>query len=146
MAAPVMSNDSIPLPEEVEHLGVPVVGAQWPAMMEDDGLRVLGAPVLVEDRHAVIRGNRAHLSLLTPSAFTRLSVRPDALSCMTLLLRTGARYRTIGTPRLVLWPADERSGAKSRALLEGLAPVPSDQTLRVPADTGQPRERLVLAP
>jgi hypothetical protein len=28
---------------------------------------------------------------------------------------------------------------------EGLAPIPSDQTRRVPAGTGQPRERLVLA-
>src|SRR5262245_46317716 len=64
MAAPVMSNDSITLPEEVEHLGVPVVGAQRPAMMEDDGLGVLGAPVLVEDRHPILRSHRAHLSLL----------------------------------------------------------------------------------
>src|SRR5512145_2312139 len=61
MAAPVMSNDSIPLPEEVEQLGVRVIGAQWPAMMEGDGLRVLGAPVLVEYRHPILRGNRAHL-------------------------------------------------------------------------------------
>src|SRR5580765_6664100 len=116
MAAPVMGNDSIPLPEEVEHLRVPVIGAQWPAMMEDDGLRVLRAPVLVENRHAIIRGNRAHVSLLSPSSFTRLSVRPDSLQCMTLLLRTRARYRTIDTPRLVLWPADERSGAKGVGL------------------------------
>ena len=40
MSAPVMSNDAIPFPDEVEHLCVPVVGAQRPAMMEDDGLRV----------------------------------------------------------------------------------------------------------
>src|SRR4029453_11371954 len=65
MAAPVMSDDSKPLPEEVEHLGIPVIAAQGPAMMEDDGLRVLGAPVLVEDRHAILRGNRAHSSLLS---------------------------------------------------------------------------------
>src|SRR4249920_2847149 len=64
MAAPIMSDDSIPLPEEVEHLGVPVVGAQWPAVMEDDGLRILGAPVLVEDRDPILRRNRAHPSLL----------------------------------------------------------------------------------
>src|SRR5262245_32808347 len=68
MAAPVMSDDSIPFPEEVEHLRVPVVGAQWPAMMEDDWLCVLGAPVLVEDRHAIVRGHRAHLSLLRSGA------------------------------------------------------------------------------
>src|SRR4030095_6142683 len=68
MAAPIMSNDSIPLPEEVEHLSVPVIGAQRPAMMEDDGLRVLGAPVLVEYRHPILRGNCAHLSLLSSGA------------------------------------------------------------------------------
>src|SRR6266853_5983869 len=88
MAAPVMSNDSIPLPEEVEHLGVPVVGAQWPAMMEDDGLRVLGAPVLVEDRHSVLRGNRAHLSLLNSGAQAPTSdIRdrlPDCVSARVL--------------------------------------------------------------
>jgi hypothetical protein len=32
-------------------------------MMEDDGLRVLRAPVFVEDRRAIIRGDRAHLIL-----------------------------------------------------------------------------------
>src|SRR6266566_4439065 len=61
MASPVMSNDAIPPLHEVEHLGVPVVGAQWPAMMEDDGLRVLGAPVLVVDRRAVLHRERVHL-------------------------------------------------------------------------------------
>src|SRR5215831_20345837 len=50
--------------QEVEHLGVPVIGARWPAMMKDDGLRVLRAPVLLVNRHAVLRGNRAHSSLL----------------------------------------------------------------------------------
>ena len=42
MAASVMRNDAVALLQEVEHLGVPVVGAERPAMMEDDGLRVLG--------------------------------------------------------------------------------------------------------
>src|SRR2546426_476181 len=50
MAAPVMRNDAIAHLQEVEHLGVPVVGAERPAMMEDDGLRVPGTPVLVVDR------------------------------------------------------------------------------------------------
>src|SRR5262245_51738507 len=68
MTAPVMSNDSIPSPEEVKHLSVPVVGAQRPAMMEDNGLRVLGPPVFVEDRHAIIRGIRAHVILLSSGA------------------------------------------------------------------------------
>src|SRR6185369_9651335 len=107
MAAPVMSNDSIPLPEEVEHLRVPVIGAQWPAMVEDDGLRVLGAPVLVEDRHAIVRRNRAHVSLLSSGAH-RLDrqARPDSLLSITVLRRTWARYRTIGRFTLDVWLAD----------------------------------------
>src|SRR5688572_31775792 len=62
MAAPVMGDDAIPPFHEVEHLEVPVVGAQWPAMMEDDGLRVFGAPVLVIDRRAVLECNHVHLT------------------------------------------------------------------------------------
>src|SRR5437762_2701566 len=54
MAAPVMRNDAIALLQEVEHLGVPVVGAKRPAMMEDDGLRVPGTPVLVVDRRTIL--------------------------------------------------------------------------------------------
>src|SRR5204863_7872540 len=61
MAPPVMSNDSIPFFHEVEHLGVPIVRAQWPAMMEDDGLRVLGTPVLEVDRGAVFHRNHVHV-------------------------------------------------------------------------------------
>src|SRR5262249_60665311 len=60
MAAAVVSHDSIPLPEEVEHLGVPVIGAQWPAVMEDDRLRILRSPVLVENLRAVFSRNEAH--------------------------------------------------------------------------------------
>src|SRR4030095_7337290 len=60
MAAPVMSNDPIPLPEEVEHPSVPGIGAQRPAMMEDDRLRVLGDPVLVVDLGAVFGRDEAH--------------------------------------------------------------------------------------
>ena len=49
VSAPVMGDDAIALREEEEHLGVPVVGAQRPAMMEHDRLGVLRAPVLEED-------------------------------------------------------------------------------------------------
>src|SRR5262245_22399032 len=76
MAAPVVSDDSIPLFEEVEHLGVPVIGAQWPAMMEHDGLRPLGAPVLVEDRDSVLRGDRVHRVLLEPCP-ENVDIRPS---------------------------------------------------------------------
>ena len=42
VAAPVMGNDAIPLLEEEEHLRVPIVAAQWPAMMKHHGLRARG--------------------------------------------------------------------------------------------------------
>src|SRR5688572_26912422 len=58
MAASVMSDHAVTLFDEVQHLGVPVVAAQWPAVMEDD--RLPGAPVLVEDLDAVFGGDRAH--------------------------------------------------------------------------------------
>src|SRR5213593_4376131 len=54
MAASVMRNDAVALLQEVEHLGVPVVSAERPAMMEDDGLRVPGSPVLVVDRRTIL--------------------------------------------------------------------------------------------
>src|SRR4029450_2629498 len=101
MAAPVMSNDSIPLPEEVEHLGVPVIGAQWPAMMEDDGWRVLGAPVLVEDRYPILRGNRAHSNLLSSGAQAPMSGIRAQLPALAArgesgrkIIATGERERT----------------------------------------------------
>jgi hypothetical protein len=60
MPAPVMSDDAIPLCEEVKHLRVPVVRAERPAVMEHDGLGVPRAPVLVEDLHVIIGGDVAH--------------------------------------------------------------------------------------
>src|SRR5262245_2727829 len=87
-----MGNDSIPFPKEVEHLGVPVIAAQWPAMMKDDGLRGLGAPVLVENRHAVIRGNRAHLVLLGSPLLPSTIFHPVS-SGVIVPLRSRARSR-----------------------------------------------------
>ena len=42
VAAPVMGDDAITLRDEVEHLGVPVVGAQRPAVMKHQRLRGFG--------------------------------------------------------------------------------------------------------
>ena len=60
MAAPIMRDNAVALVQEVKHLRVPVVGAQRPAMMEDDRLGVLRAPILVEDLDAVLGGDIAH--------------------------------------------------------------------------------------
>src|SRR5262249_59776966 len=60
MSAPVVGDDAVALPEEEEHLSVPVVGTQRPAMMEYDWLCVLWSPVLVVDLDAVFGAHEAH--------------------------------------------------------------------------------------
>jgi hypothetical protein len=56
MAATVMGNDAVALRLKEQHLGVPVVAAQRPAMVKDDGLA--GAPILVEDLRSVLGGDQ----------------------------------------------------------------------------------------
>ena len=51
MPAPVVGDDPVAVVQEEEHLGVPVVGRQWPAVAEHDGLSA--TPVLVEDLRAI---------------------------------------------------------------------------------------------
>ena len=60
VASPVVCDDAIPLGEEVEHLGVPVVGTQRPAVVEDDRLSGLPAPVLVVDFNAIFGSDGGH--------------------------------------------------------------------------------------
>ena len=60
VAAPVVRDDAEALAEEVQHLRVPVVAAERPAVVEHERLRVSRAPVLVEDLDAVFRGDRGH--------------------------------------------------------------------------------------
>jgi hypothetical protein len=61
MAATVDANYPIAMLDEEQHLGVPVVGTQGPAMMEDNRLAL--TPVLVKDLSAVFRFDKAHGSL-----------------------------------------------------------------------------------
>ena len=56
--AAVDANDAITVLEEEQHLRIPVVGAQGPAVVEDNRLAV--APILVEYLDAVFGGDRAH--------------------------------------------------------------------------------------
>ncbi len=60
VAAPIMGDDAVALADEVQHLRVPVVGGQRPAVMEHDRLRVPGAPILVVDLDAVFGADEAH--------------------------------------------------------------------------------------
>jgi hypothetical protein len=60
VAAAVAGDDAVTVPDEEQHLGVPVVGSERPAVVEHDRLRVPGTPVLVEDLDPVLRGDHAH--------------------------------------------------------------------------------------
>jgi hypothetical protein len=62
MTSAVMSYDAKAVLEEKNHLRVPVIGRQRPAMAEHDGLTF--APVLVKDLNAVFGRNRTHGYLL----------------------------------------------------------------------------------
>jgi hypothetical protein len=88
MAATVMRDDAIALGEEEHHLGVPVVGAERPAVMEHDRLSVLGTPVLVEDLRAVLDGDEAALSAVG-GARRGSGLRGRGLGC---LAQRGGRH------------------------------------------------------
>src|SRR5262249_45903071 len=80
MATAVDTDHAIAMLDEEQHLGVPVVGAERPAMMEDNRLAL--APVLVEDLSAVLRFNEAHFGLheLKFVRESRLSVQATLLT------------------------------------------------------------------
>ena len=59
VSAPVMRDDAEALVQEEQHLRVPVVGRQRPAMAEHD--RLTAAPVLVENLDAVLGCDRWHV-------------------------------------------------------------------------------------
>src|SRR5438067_2365287 len=58
VTAAIVRDDAIAVLEEEHHLRVPVVGGEWPAVGEDDGLA--GTPVFVEDFGAVFGGDGGH--------------------------------------------------------------------------------------
>jgi hypothetical protein len=60
VAAPVMCDHAEAVVEHEQHLPVPGVTAERPAMGKEDGLRVLRAPVLDEDAGAVGGDDEAH--------------------------------------------------------------------------------------
>ncbi|MNT33001.1 hypothetical protein D3C72_1689100 [compost metagenome] len=55
MTATVVGDDAVPLGEEEQHLRIPIVRTQRPAVVEHDGLTA--APVFVENLRAIIRGD-----------------------------------------------------------------------------------------
>src|SRR5690349_18581459 len=71
MAAAVVSNDTIAMSEEEQHLRVPVVGRQRPTMAEHNGLTF--APIFVEDFDSIFRFDCGHREYSTP---TRVHTSP----------------------------------------------------------------------
>ena len=64
MAASVVGDHAVALGGEEEHLGIPVVAVEGPAVGEDYGLAGWVAPVFVEDLGAVGGGYEGHLGFL----------------------------------------------------------------------------------
>src|SRR5690606_12937939 len=60
MAAAVVSNDTIALGEEEQHLAIPIVRGERPSVVEDNWLGILRAPVLIKNVNAVFGGNDSH--------------------------------------------------------------------------------------
>src|SRR6267378_4454673 len=59
MSAPVVGYDAIAVLEEEQHLRVPIIGRQRPAVAKHDGLTL--APVLVVDLRSIFRRNCRHV-------------------------------------------------------------------------------------
>ena len=73
MAAPVVSDNAVALIKEVEHLRIPVVGAQRPPMVEHDRLSALWAPILV-DRFPCRKRTRPGISNLDIPALVAVTL------------------------------------------------------------------------
>lgn len=58
MTAAIDPDDTVPVLDEEEHLGVPVVRTKRPAMMEDDRLAM--SPILVKNLNAILDRNGTH--------------------------------------------------------------------------------------
>jgi len=59
MTSTIMRNDSIALLAQEEHLVLPIVSIEWPAIGENDGLAGRVSPALVEDLGVVFFGYEA---------------------------------------------------------------------------------------
>ena len=91
VTAPVMGDDSITVMQKEDHLGIPVVGAQRPAMTENDGLTC--APVFVEDLSSVTGRELGH-SCSHSSAWTLGCADERTASCERYSRTRGGRmYR-----------------------------------------------------
>ncbi|HET6334803.1 MAG TPA: hypothetical protein VFG30_16380 [Polyangiales bacterium] len=58
MTAPIVRDDAVSMRRQKEHLFIPSIAVEWPAVTEDDRLTV--APVLVKDAGIVSGLDGAH--------------------------------------------------------------------------------------
>src|SRR3546814_2877272 len=86
VTTPVVRNHPIALTKKEHHLIVPIIGAERPAMMEHDCLRIFGAPILVEDPSPVLRGDEGHVKVIPD----QVAGQQDRRRCLVI----GWRART----------------------------------------------------
>src|SRR5262249_30875868 len=112
VAAAVVGDAAVPARGQVEHLVFPGIRAERPAVAEDDGWAA--APVLVVDRRAVLRGDRAHRPVSSRNSRTcrayvasgrrgdRINRSPSRRGSARLLPRT-IPERGRGTTKSINW-------------------------------------------
>src|SRR5262245_31653517 len=81
VAAAVVGDHAVALIKKEQHLCVPVIGRERPAMAEHDGLPF--APILVEDFNAVFRFDETHVYLLKLTSSVRMGVVESASGART---------------------------------------------------------------
>src|SRR5690242_2277960 len=70
--AAVMSDHAVTFPEKEQHLRIPVIGRERPAMTKHDGLSF--PPILIEDFSAILRFDETHVYLHEWTGAVRMSV------------------------------------------------------------------------
>ena len=83
MTPAIVSDDTIAVAEQVENLGIPLIGAQWPAVVKDDRLSALGTPVLVENLKAIFGCDARHGIVLWAKCAEVRVVAPTGSSLAT---------------------------------------------------------------
>ncbi|MNP67199.1 hypothetical protein D3C76_1630000 [compost metagenome] len=62
MATSIVRNNAESLVYEEQHLGIPIIARQRPAMMEKDDFSIFWSPVLVENVNAIASGYVTHIN------------------------------------------------------------------------------------
>src|ERR1700761_472012 len=102
MAAAVMRDDAKAVVEEEQHLRVPVIGRERPAVAEDNGLAA--APILVVDLRAILDGNPVHETLLHSRGYGSIWAR--FAQCRSASVVQGAAA-TVRSPSWKTYPTPQ---------------------------------------